>query len=74
MKDYSADADGNLVCPSCRLPRQAGHYLCRACWSALPSRARASLNRRDRLALTRLRELIDQIRDGVPLTEIEVTP
>lgn len=74
MKRYGADADGSLVCPSCSLPRQADHYLCRACWSALPDRARASLTRRDRLALPRLRELLDQIHDGTPLDKIEVAP
>ncbi|MDX5570815.1 hypothetical protein PYK79_56410 [Streptomyces sp. ID05-04B] len=74
MKRFGADTDGNLVCLACDHPREAGHYLCRTCWRALPARARASLTRRDRLALPRLRELIDQLRDGTPLDKIEVTP
>lgn len=69
----TAGAHGNLFCPSCSLPRRAGHYLCGACWPALPARARTSLTRRDRLARTRLRELLNQIHDGTPLDKIEVT-
>ncbi|NUS29793.1 MAG: hypothetical protein HOV92_37020 [Streptomyces sp.] len=69
-----ADTVGNLTCPRCSLPRQAGHYLCGTCWNALPARTRTSLYRRDRLALTRLKELLEQITEGVPLQEIEVAP
>ncbi|MFJ9381868.1 hypothetical protein [Streptomyces sp. NPDC101455] len=69
-----ADPAGNLVCPSCNRPREAGKYLCFACWPLLPARARISLKRRDRLALPRLRELLDQIHDSTPLDRIEVAP
>ncbi|MFJ4631578.1 hypothetical protein [Streptomyces sp. NPDC088847] len=67
-----ADAAGNLICPSCDRSRGAGKYLCFACWSLLPARARISLKRRDELAVHRLRELLDQIHDGIPLDGIEV--
>ncbi|MEV4858945.1 hypothetical protein [Streptomyces ossamyceticus] len=69
-----ADGAGHLTCPSCSRPRTAGQYLCPACWFALPARARASLNRRDRLALIRLKELLAQLSKDTPLTHIEVTP
>ncbi|MFJ9895261.1 hypothetical protein ACIQPR_18290 [Streptomyces sp. NPDC091280] len=73
-RSNGADPAGNLVCPSCALPREVGHYLCLACWRALPARAQASLKRRDRLARSRLRELLDQLHDGTPLDRIEVAP
>ncbi|MEH0547308.1 hypothetical protein QA802_30745 [Streptomyces sp. B21-105] len=69
-----ADPSGNLICPACAQPRTAGHYLCRSCWFALPAPARAALSRRDRHALTRLRQLIDQLGKGQPPAAIEVTP
>lgn len=61
-------------CPCCRSPKGPGKYLCPNCWSALPARARCALSRRDRLALTRLRELHRQLDAGVPLSAIQVTP
>ncbi|MFM9563272.1 MULTISPECIES: hypothetical protein [Streptomyces] len=69
-----ADNSGNLTCPSCDKPRTAGQYLCPACWFALRATTRASLNKRDGLALTRLRELVQQLGDWTPLNSIEVTP
>ncbi|MGW3417036.1 hypothetical protein [Streptomyces phaeochromogenes] len=71
-----ADGSGNLTCPSCDKPRTAGQYLCPACWFRLSAAARASLNKRDGLALTRLRELVDQLGDAnwIPLDRIEITP
>lgn len=64
-----------LTCPACRTsPRRPGQYLCPDCWGQLPARAQRSLNRRDRLALPRLRELHDQLAEGIPLTEIDVAP
>ena len=69
-----ADGTGHLTCPSCSRPRTAGQYLCPACWFTLPARVRDSLNRRDRLALTRLKELLAQLNKDTPLTHIEVTP
>lgn len=69
-----ADSSGNLTCPSCDKPRTAGRYLCPGCWFALPNPARTSLNKRDRLALTRLKELLHQLRDHVHVTNIEVSP
>lgn len=68
------DGAGNLICLACDQPRQAGKYLCLSCWTTLPARAQASLKRRDRLAVARLRELVDQIRNGTPLAQIEVAP
>lgn len=69
-----ADAHGNLICVACDQPRRAGHYMCGSCWRALPAAARAALNKKDNLALERLRELLDQLRDGRTLAEIQVTP
>ncbi|MGW7359433.1 hypothetical protein ACWGI0_23065 [Streptomyces sp. NPDC054802] len=62
------------ACPSCRSPKGAGKYLCWDCWSTLTSPARRALSRRDRQAVPRLRELLDQIAAGVPLAEIRVSP
>ena len=69
-----ADGAGHLTCPNCNNPRTAGQYLCPGCWFALPTRARASLSKRDRFALTRLQELLGQLREATPLNHIEVTP
>jgi len=64
-----------LACPACRTNlRRPGQYLCPGCWGQLPDRAQRSLNRRDRLALARLRELHDQLAEGLPLHEIDVAP
>ncbi|MGW1324810.1 hypothetical protein ACWD64_19985 [Streptomyces antibioticus] len=66
--------DGTLVCLACDQSRDAGRYLCRTCWWTLPAAARASLSRRDRNALARLRQLVDQLRADTPLNRIEITP
>ncbi|MGH3382671.1 MAG: hypothetical protein ACRDP6_48880 [Actinoallomurus sp.] len=60
-------------CPACQGPKPARLYLCRGCWFTLQPRARAALNRRDDLAVTRLRELYDQIQRGIPLREVVIT-
>ncbi|GAA4663061.1 hypothetical protein [Streptomyces youssoufiensis] len=62
-----------LPCPACRGERRSGHYLCRACWAALPRAARRALARRDHLAMNRLRHLHDQLTAGVPVHKIEVS-
>ncbi|MET7809819.1 hypothetical protein ABZT26_03030 [Streptomyces sp. NPDC005395] len=61
-----------LICLRCPNYRRVGHYLCLDCWNALPADARHALNRRDRHAFARLRQLHAQLRDGVPLNRIEV--
>jgi hypothetical protein len=64
-----------LTCPACKTnPRRPGQYLCPGCWGQLSDRARRSLNRRDRLALARLRELHQELEAGTPLHQIEVGP
>jgi len=64
----------NLPCHNCRTPRPPRMYLCATCWSALPNTARRALNRRDKTAFLRLRELHQQLDAGVPLADIQVTP
>ncbi|MFD7111469.1 hypothetical protein ACFV2I_20275 [Streptomyces microflavus] len=61
-------------CPGCRTRlKEAGRYLCLACWSTLPVPTRRELGRRDRQAFARLRSLHTQLEAGVPLTQITVT-
>ena len=61
-------------CPGCPDGvKHPGKYLCRACWFALPDAARRLLNRRDSRAYARLRQLYDQLGQGVPLAEIRIT-
>jgi uncharacterized protein YlaI len=62
----------NNPCPNCCAPRPPRTYLCRNCWSLLPTATRQALNRADNHA--RLRELHKQIDAGVPLADIQVTP
>lgn len=62
------------TCPSCKGPRSSHQYLCRGCWFQVPKGGRAALTRRDDKALTRLRELLAQLDNGVPLGEIAITP
>ncbi|MET8693602.1 hypothetical protein ABZV65_13785 [Streptomyces bauhiniae] len=60
-------------CYSCKRPRQPGHYLCSACWNRLSGVVRRALCKRDRLALTRLRQLHSQLDARTPLSEIVVS-
>jgi hypothetical protein len=63
-----------LTClASCGSDRAPGQYLCRTCWGQLPATAQQRLNRRDRSAFLRLRELSRQIEAGVPLPDVTVT-
>jgi hypothetical protein len=61
-------------CRSCRSPKPPRWYLCAACWSLIPERARRALNRRDGRALARLRELHAHIDRELPLADLEVSP
>lgn len=64
------------TCPSCRTrSRRPGQYLCPPCWNQLPPPVRRALTRRgDRgKALARLRQLHNQLENGVPLDEIRIT-
>ncbi|SEG44599.1 hypothetical protein SAMN04489712_105260 [Thermomonospora echinospora] len=65
-----------LTCPvpNCGHRKQARQYLCRGCWATLPRHARTALSRRDDKAMRRLSELLDQVRDGVPLHQVRVQP
>ncbi|MFC8463372.1 hypothetical protein [Streptomyces sp. NPDC057250] len=60
-------------CRACRTPKPARLYLCDACWSALPAKARRLLNIRDGKAINRLRELHAHIDSEQPLEELEIT-
>lgn len=60
-------------CPSCKGQKLGRHYLCEECWWALPRDARGPLLRKDNLAFRRLAELLDQLRQGVPVGQIEIT-
>ncbi|WP_256096567.1 hypothetical protein [Streptomyces sp. LUP30] len=62
-----------LNCPACPARRHRGHYLCSACWRALPATTRGRLSRRDPHAFRRLRELHGQIAARVPLAVIRVS-
>ncbi|GAA2456268.1 hypothetical protein GCM10010191_89550 [Actinomadura vinacea] len=66
--------DTRTVCRSCQGTKLARHYLCGDCWAQLPEPARTALNRRDNVAFRRLVDLHTQLREGVPLHEIEVAP
>lgn len=61
-------------CRVCRASKPARWYLCRDCWTQVPDPARRALNRRDDRALARLRELHAHIDNGLPLTQVEITP
>lgn len=61
------------VCPSCKKSKNPKHYLCHVCWYRLSKEARDALWRKDGLAAERLRELYEQIQQGVPLSEIRIT-
>lgn len=60
-------------CYACKGPKPDGYYLCEDCWPQLSRHARAQLNKRDRLAAARLRELARQIFHGVPLSEVVIS-
>lgn len=62
-----------MRCPSCGGTKGHRHYLCRDCWFKLPRKAHGPLLRHDQDALARLRELYDQIANGVPPAEIVIT-
>lgn len=63
-----------IKCWSCTRPKDMNRYLCANCWFKLPLATRASLNKQGTSATVRLLELRKQIRDGVDLANIEVTP
>lgn len=64
----------NEVPCHCGAARRKGQYLCTSCWGQLRVWVKDALNKRDELASTRFGELHDQLGNGVPLREIEVTP
>ena len=59
--------------PGCGEAKTARTYLCRGCWYTLPPAARTALTKRDGLAMRRLSDLLDQVRDGAPLHQVEVS-
>jgi hypothetical protein len=62
------------TCPSCGGAKNPRHYLCPSCWRQLPDATRRLLYRKDRLAFRRLSDLHEQLRNDVPLNEIQVSP
>lgn len=64
----------NTPCPGPGQPhtRAPGKYLCRPCWNQLPPAARDTLNRRGPGAISRLRSLLDQLRNGTPPADIKI--
>jgi hypothetical protein len=64
--------DRALTCPSCKGTKAKQYYVCPTCWFALPSPARAALNLEDTRAFRRLSDLLEQLRNNVPLEEIEI--
>ncbi len=58
--------------PDCPNPREPRHYLCRACWYALPVPQRRRLRLEDPRALERLSSLYRQVAAGTPLAHVEV--
>jgi hypothetical protein len=65
---------GARPCPACSGLKAARQYLCRGCWFTLQSAARRALNKHDGLAARRLSELLEQLRNDMPLHLIVVTP
>lgn len=61
-----------MICPSCKGPKRRHHYLCLACWYALPAPSRRALSARDPNAPLRLLELHRQLQDGVPVGEVRI--
>jgi hypothetical protein len=59
-------------CPACQGDKLPSHYLCGNCWSGLPRDAKRLLSLRDPAAFRRLSELLDQLRNGLPLSEIRI--
>lgn len=60
-------------CP-CGAARRKRQYLCTSCWDQLRVWVKDALDKKDDFAFQRLQELYDQINNGRPLNEIEVTP
>lgn len=64
-----------VKCVACQeMRRRPGQYLCSRDWFQLPAAARRALWKKDEKASFRLQELMRQINDGVPLSEIRITP
>jgi hypothetical protein len=60
-------------CRGCNGIKRLGQYLCTGCWSQLPDPTRAALNIKDGMpAARRLASMLEQIRNGVPLSEVDV--
>ncbi|WP_203596252.1 hypothetical protein [Actinomadura bangladeshensis] len=62
------------ICKSCGGEKNPRHYLCPGCWRQLPAVTQRRLYRKDRAAFRRLADLHEQLRNNVPLAEIEVSP
>lgn len=60
------------VCPNCGNGKDSKLYLCRRCWLGLSVVTRKRLWKKDDDAMKRLYELYEQIRNDVPLSEIQV--
>lgn len=64
---------GALRC-LCGGNRRKGQYVCTSCWDQLRVWVKNALKKNDDLSVKRVGELYEQIKDGTPLNEIEVTP
>ncbi|MGI5223559.1 hypothetical protein [Actinoallomurus sp. CA-142502] len=60
--------------PGCTFPKKASQYLCPGCWYTLQPAARRALSRRDDLAVRRLAELREQLRQDTALRQVVITP
>lgn len=63
-----------IPCHGCGTTRPPATYLCPTCRAQLPAATQRALNRTDRYAYLRLRQLHHLLDAGIPLNEIQVTP
>ncbi len=61
------------TCPACQQTKTPRQYLCRGCWFTLQPATRTALNKRDDLAMRRLSDLYEALRQGTALHLIEIS-
>lgn len=61
-------------CPGCGAYRRKGLYVCSSCWDQLPGPVKRALTTRDARAHRRGAEFFEQLRQGRPLAEIQISP
>jgi len=57
-------------CDEAKAPRQ---YLCPGCWVTLTPATRTALNKHDGIAMRRLSDLYEALRQGTALHQIEIS-